>query len=158
MGFRLLACLCRAASKIVWQHTSVTPLSSEIACLWMKNLSGLFLDLKQSQVGEVSSYLFTVESFRRVERLNERCWVSDEQSVARGPGQHTDHGQPDVCRALRRVPTEPDTQHVWQRLEQCPCVLLRPLSVLSTQHNSDWGVALTLQCESTPPPLRPAVF
>jgi len=83
-----------------------------------------------------AAYLLSVESFWGVERLDERGGMADEQCVAGGTGQHTDHGQPDVGRALWRVPAKPDTQHVWQRLEQSPRVLLQPLGVLNdtTQH------------------------
>ena len=76
------------------------------------------------------SNLFTVESFGRVERLNERRRVSDEERVANGAGQHADHGQPDVGQALRRVPAVTNTQHVRQRLKQRPRVLLCPVRAL----------------------------
>jgi len=62
--------------------------------------------------------------------------VTDEHGVAGGTGQHTDHGQPDVGRALRRVPTIADTKHVRQRLEQCPRVLLVPVGSLQEQSHS----------------------
>jgi len=57
-------------------------------------------------------YLLSIESFGRVERLDERGRMTDKQCIARGTRQHADHGQPDVRRALRRIPTKPDTQHV----------------------------------------------
>ena len=38
--------------------------------------------------------------------------MADEEGVARGTGQHTDRGQPNVRRALRWITTVSDTQHV----------------------------------------------
>jgi len=58
------------------------------------------------------SYLLTVKSLRCVERLDKRGGMTHEQRVARGTGQHTDHGQPDVRCALWGVSSESDTQHV----------------------------------------------
>ena len=75
--------------------------------------------------------LFSVESFWRVERLDERGGVADEHGVAGGTGQHTDHSQPDVGRALGRVSAVADTQHVRERLEQRPRVLLVPRGTLN---------------------------
>jgi len=76
------------------------------------------------------SNLFAVESFGRVERLDERGGVTDEQRVANGAGQHADHGQPDVRQALGRVSAVADTQHVRQRLEQRPRILFGPVCQL----------------------------
>ena len=56
--------------------------------------------------------LFSVKSFRSVEGLDERGGVTDKHSVARGTGQHADHGQPDVRSALWWIPTVANTQHV----------------------------------------------
>jgi len=58
------------------------------------------------------TYLLAVESSGRVEGLYDGGGVTDEQCVARGAGQHADDRQPDVGRALWRVPAEPDAQHV----------------------------------------------
>jgi len=80
------------------------------------------------------SDLFAVETFGRVERLNERGGVTDEERVTDSAGQHADHGQPNVTETLRRIPAITDTQHVRQRLEQCPRVLLRPVRSLYTRH------------------------
>jgi len=49
-------------------------------------------------------------------------------------GQHADDGKPDVGRTLRRIATEADTQHVRERLEQCPRILLQPAGVLPGTH------------------------
>ena len=76
-------------------------------------------------------HLFPVETFRCVEGLNERRCVADEHRVARRTGQHADHGQPDVRRALRWVAPVADTQHVGKRLEERPRILFRPVGVLS---------------------------
>jgi len=105
---------------------------AEVCALWVL----LWLECERGISSKMRVYLFAVESLGRVERLNESGGVTDEQRIARGSGQHADHGQPDVGRTLRRVPAEPDAQHVWQRLEQCPCVLLRPLGMLKSVSKS----------------------
>jgi len=79
---------------------------------------------------EIENYLFTVESLGRVERLDKRGGMTNEQSVARGSGQHTDHGQPYVRCTLWRVSAKPNAQHVWQRLKQRPRVLFGPIGML----------------------------
>jgi len=56
--------------------------------------------------------LVVVEASGSVRRLYECGGVADEQSVARGAGQHTDHCQPDISDALRSVPAESNTQHM----------------------------------------------
>jgi len=61
---------------------------------------------------ELSRNLFSVKSFRSVERLYEGCGVADKHGVARGSGQHTDHGQPDVSGALWWVAAVANAQHV----------------------------------------------
>ena len=38
--------------------------------------------------------------------------MTNEEGVAGGTGQHTDHGQPDVGGALWGVAAEPNAQHV----------------------------------------------
>ena len=38
--------------------------------------------------------------------------MSDEESIAGGTGDHTDHGQPDVNGAVWRITAVADTQHV----------------------------------------------
>lgn len=79
--------------------------------------------------------LIIIESSGSVGRLDERSGMTNEQRVARGAGQHTDHCQPDVRDTLRRVSTETDTEHVRQRFEQRPRVLFPPVGMLShVQH------------------------
>lgn len=60
----------------------------------------------------LQTYLFSVKSFGSVEGLDERGGMTDKHCVARGTGQHADHGQPDVGCALWRVPAVANTQHV----------------------------------------------
>ena len=75
-------------------------------------------------------YLLAIESSGGVEWLNDGGGMPDEESVARGSGQHADDRQPHVGRTLRWVATKSDTQHVWQRLKQRPRVLLQPTGML----------------------------
>jgi len=60
----------------------------------------------------VSRDLFSVESFRSVEGLDERGGMTDKHGVAGGTSQHADHRQPDVGHTLRWIPAVADTQHV----------------------------------------------
>jgi len=78
--------------------------------------------------------LFAVESSGGIERLYDGGCVSDEERIARGTSQHADDRQPDVGRTLRWIATETDTQHVRQRLEQRPRILLQPTRVLHTYY------------------------
>ena len=87
--------------------------------------------------------LLSVEPLGGVEALDESGRVSDEERVAGRAREHAHHRQPDVRRALRRVASVPDTQHVGERLEQRPRVLLRPISVLETGAER---TALSNQC------------
>ena len=76
--------------------------------------------------------LLSVQPLGGVEALDESGRVSDEERVAGRAREHAHHRQPDVRRALRGVASVPDTQHVGERLEQRPRVLLRPIGVLQT--------------------------
>ena len=76
------------------------------------------------------TYLFAVLATGRVHGLNEVGGVADEEREARGAGHHTDDGQPDVRDALRWKLAVADAQHVRQRLEHGPRVLLPPMRVL----------------------------
>ena len=77
-------------------------------------------------------YLFSVQSLGRVERLYQCRRMADEERVARGPGEHADHRQPDVRGTLRRISPVADAKHVRQSLEQRPRVLLCPVCPLLT--------------------------
>lgn len=81
-------------------------------------------------------YLFSVESLRCVERLDDGRRVSDDQRITDGATEHADHGQPDVRQALRWIATVTNTQHVWQGLEQRPRVLLRPVGPLHSRQQT----------------------
>ena len=90
--------------------------------------------------------LFPILSFRRVERLYERRGVADEQRVAGRPGQHADHGQPDVRQVLRRVSAVADRQHVRKRAKQRPRVLIYPIRLL---HETKWRLFKCKQSTKT---------
>jgi len=62
--------------------------------------------------------------------------MTNEHGVARSTGQHADHDQPDIGYALWWIPAVANTQHVRQRLEQRPRVLLVPVSTLHYNNNT----------------------
>jgi len=87
-------------------------------------------------------HLFVVKSLWSIEWLYERRRMANEQCVAGGSGQHTDHGQPCVSCALRWISTEPNAQHVRQGLKQRPSVLLRPFGMLQKVKKNNAIIAL----------------
>ncbi len=64
--------------------------------------------VKPRPCGCACTYLLSIETFGRVEGLNERRGVTHEERVARGSRQHADHREPDVGDALGRVLAVPD--------------------------------------------------
>ena len=56
--------------------------------------------------------------------------MTEDEREAGGPGDHRDHGQPEVGHVLGREPAVADTEHVRHGLEQGPGVLLPPAHLL----------------------------
>lgn len=56
--------------------------------------------------------------------------MADEHGVAGGSDDHTEHGQPDVRHALRRLSSIPNAQHVAHGLEEGEGVELAPRVIL----------------------------
>lgn len=75
-------------------------------------------------------YLLLVLASGGVQGLNEGSSVADEHGVAGGAHDHTQHCQPDVSHALRRLPTVPNAQHVAHGLEERKGVQLAPRVIL----------------------------
>lgn len=61
--------------------------------------------------------------------------MAQDEGKAGGPGNHGDHGQPEVRHVLGGKPAVADTQHVGHRLEQGPGVLLPPVNLLTLVNN-----------------------
>jgi hypothetical protein len=59
--------------------------------------------------------------------------VPNEHGIAGGAYDHAEHGQPDVCHALGRLPPVADAQHVAHGLEERERVELAPRVVLQLQ-------------------------
>ena len=76
------------------------------------------------------SYLFSVLSAGTVQTLDDAGGVAQDQGKAGGPGNHGDHGEPQVGHVLRGEPPVANTQHVGHGLEQGPGVLLPPVNLL----------------------------
>ena len=66
--------------------------------------------------------------------------MSQEQRIAGGTTQHAEDGQPGVRHVLRWEPSVSYTQHVGQRLEHRPGILLRPVSVLRMERDTGPGL------------------
>ena len=62
--------------------------------------------------------------------MNHVGGISDEQGIASGPTDHTDHHQPQIHDRGGGFLSVPYTQHMTHRPEQGPAVLLSPLFAL----------------------------
>ena len=65
--------------------------------------------------------------------------MADEDGVAGGPYDHTQHGEPDVGEALGGLPPVPDAQHVAHGLEDGEGVELTPGVVLQGEEERRRG-------------------
>lgn len=65
-----------------------------------------------------------------VQRLDECGCMADEHGVAGGSNDHTEHGEPDVWHALRRLSSISNAQHVAHGLKEGKGIELAPWVIL----------------------------
>ena len=70
------------------------------------------------------TYLFIVQSSRRVNGEKKSRHVANEQGIEGSTSHHADDGQPHLSGVLRWPATKSDTQHVRYCLEKSPGVFL----------------------------------
>lgn len=75
-------------------------------------------------------YLLLILPVRSVQGLHQVGGVAEKHGVAGGTHHHTDHGEPHVTHALRRVGTVSNAQHVTHGHEQGVGVLNVPGCIL----------------------------
>ena len=85
------------------------------------------------------AYLLLVLPARWVQWLNQSCGVAHKHGVARGPYDHTQHGDPQVGHADRGPRAIPDAQHVAHGFEEGIRVLLTPGNVLQGRRKRQRG-------------------
>ena len=68
-------------------------------------------------VQQLLSHLLPVLAPAAVQTLDDGGGVAEDEGEARGPGDHRDHGQPEVGHVLGGEPPVTNAEHVRHRLE-----------------------------------------